>query len=193
MPEPIVKQDGTENNDGERHAAKPLIVKLRQDHPHLKLIVTEDSLRSNAPHIRTLHDHHLHDIVGVKEGDHPSLFEHGAAAERAGRVRYYDRDDAETGLRHRFRCVREMPLHEANPDVRVNFVAWGEWDGDTVRPCSWVTDLRVNTGTVYQSMRGGRARWRMANETCHTLKNQGTTSSTILVMALNTSRWCVPC
>ena len=44
MPEPIIKQDGTEKNDCERNAAKRLIVKLRQDHPHLKLIVTEDSL-----------------------------------------------------------------------------------------------------------------------------------------------------
>ena len=41
MPEPIVKQDGTEKNDCERGAAKRWIVKLRQDHPHLKLIVTE--------------------------------------------------------------------------------------------------------------------------------------------------------
>ncbi len=38
---------------------------------------------------------------------------------------------------------------------------------------SWVTDLRVNKGTVYQIMRGGRARWRIENETCNTLKNQG--------------------
>ena len=51
MPEPIIKQDGTDKNDCERNAAKRLLVKLRQDHPHLKLIVTEDSLSSNAPHI----------------------------------------------------------------------------------------------------------------------------------------------
>jgi hypothetical protein len=62
MPEPIVKHDGTEKNDCERNAAKRLIVKLRQDHPHLKLIVTEDSLSANAPHIHVLHDHKLHYI-----------------------------------------------------------------------------------------------------------------------------------
>jgi hypothetical protein len=54
MPEPIVKQDGTENNDCERNAAKRFVTKFRQDHPHLKVIVTEDSLSSNAPHIETL-------------------------------------------------------------------------------------------------------------------------------------------
>ena len=54
MPEPIVNHDGTDKNDCERNAAKRFITKLRQDHPHLKFIVTEDSLSSNAPHIETL-------------------------------------------------------------------------------------------------------------------------------------------
>jgi hypothetical protein len=62
MPEPMVKQDGTEKNDGERNAAKRFVTKFRQDHPHLKVIVTEESLSSNAPHIETLQDHHLQDI-----------------------------------------------------------------------------------------------------------------------------------
>jgi hypothetical protein len=173
MPEPIVKHDGTEKNDCERNAAKRLIVKLRQDHPHLKLIVTEDSLSSNAPHIHVLQDHNLHYILGVKEGDHASLFEHVAAAEQAGRVTYYDRDDFETGLRHRFRFVSDLPLNAAHADLRVNFLECWEWDGDQVHHFSWVTDLRVNKGTVYQLMRGGRARWRIENETFNTLKNQG--------------------
>jgi hypothetical protein len=56
LPEPIVKQDGQAKNDGERHAAKRFISKLRQDHPPLKFIVTEDSLSANAPHIETLHE-----------------------------------------------------------------------------------------------------------------------------------------
>ena len=36
MPEPIVTYDGTDKNEGERHAAKRFVAKLRQDHPHLK-------------------------------------------------------------------------------------------------------------------------------------------------------------
>jgi hypothetical protein len=173
MPEPIVKQDGTEKNDCEREAAKRLIVKLRQDHPHLKLIVTEDSLSSNAPHIQVLQDHNVYYILGVKEGDHASLFAQVAAAEQAGRVTYYDRDAPETGLRHRFRFVSDVPLNASHADLRVNFLECWEWDKDTVQHFSWVTDLRVNKGTVYQLMRGGRARWRIENETFNTLKNQG--------------------
>ena len=173
MPEPIIKQDGTHKNDCERSAAKRLIAKLRQDHPHLKVIVTEDSLSSNAPHIEVLQDHQMHYLLGVKDGDHAFLFEHVTAAERAGRVVYYDREDAKTGLRHRFRFVRDVPLNEAHADLRVNFLECWEWDRDQVHHFSWVTDLRVNKGTVYQLMRGGRARWRIENETFNTLKNQG--------------------
>jgi Transposase DDE domain len=173
MPEPILKHDGTDKNDCERNAAKRLIVKLRQDHPHLTLIVTEDSLSSNAPHIQALHDHHLHYILGVKEGDHAYLFEHVAAAERAGRVTYYDRDDPATGLHHRFRFVSDVPLNASHADLRVNFLECWETVHGQVQHFSWVTDLRVNKGTVYQLMRGGRARWRIENETFNTLKNQG--------------------
>ncbi len=145
----------------------------RRDHPHLQLIVTEDSLSSNAPHIQVLQEHHVHYILGVKEGDHAYLFAQVAAAEHAGRVTYYDRDDPETGLRHRFRFISDMPLNESHTDLRVNFLECWEWEQDKVQHFSWVTDLRVNKGTVYQIMRGGRARWRIENETFNTLKNQG--------------------
>ena len=126
MPEPIVTQDGTGKNDCERNAAKRFIAKLRHDHPHLKFIVTEDSLSSNAPHIETLHDHGLHYILGVKEGDHAHLFTQVQAAEHAGRVTYYERHDRAAGVTHRFRFVNDMPLNASNADVRVNFIEYWE-------------------------------------------------------------------
>src|SRR5262249_557196 len=119
MPEPIVNCDGTAKNDCERNAAKRFVVKLRQDHPHLKFIITEDSLSSNAPHIATLHDHDLHYILGVKEGDHAFLFQQIQAAEHAGLVTSYARHDRAAGLVHRFRFVNDVSLHASNPDVRV--------------------------------------------------------------------------
>jgi hypothetical protein len=165
MPEPMVQQDGTEKNDGEREAAKRFIVKLRQDHPHLKVIVTDESLRANAPHLEVLQAHNRHDMLGVKAGDHASLFEQVAAAEQAGRVTYDDRDDPARGLRHRFRFVSDMPLHTSHANLRVNFLECWEGERDKVHHLSWVTDLRVNKGTVSQLMRGGRARWRIENGT----------------------------
>jgi hypothetical protein len=173
MPEPIVKQDGTGKNDGERNAAKRFIAKLRKDHPHLKFIVTEDSLSSNAPHIETLHAHGLHYLLGVKAGDHAYLFEQVQVADQAGRVTYYERHDRAARVVHRFRFVHDVPLNTSNRDVRVNFIEYWEVGEHKVQHFSWVTDLRVSQRNVYHLMRGGRARWKIENETFNTLKNQG--------------------
>ena len=173
MPEPIGQHDGTDKNDCERNAAKRFVVKLRQDHPHLKFIVTEDSLSSNAPHIETLQHHALHYILGVKEGDHAFLFQQIQAAEHAGRVTYYERHDRAAGVIHRFRFVNDVPLNASNVDVRVNFIEYWEISDAKVQHFSWVTDLRVSKRNVFHLMRGGRARWKIENETFNTLKNQG--------------------
>ena len=173
MPEPMVTHDGTGKNDGERQAAKRFIAKLRHAHPHRKCIVTADSLRATAPHIETLHDHGRHDILGVKEGDQAHLFTPVQAAEHTGRVTYDERHDRAAGVGHRFRLVNDVPLKASNADVRVNVIAYGERGHGQTQHLSWVTDLRVSKRTVYRLMQGGRARWKIDNETCNTLKNQG--------------------
>jgi hypothetical protein len=173
MPEPIVQQDGTDKNDCERNAAKRFMAKLRKDHPHLKFIVTEDSLSANAPHIETRQDYGLHYILGVKEGDHAYRFEQVQAAAQAGRVTYDERHDRAAGVVHRFRFVNDMPLNASNADVRVNFIEYWEIGHNKVQHFSWVTDLRVSKRNVHHLMRGGRARWKIENETFNTLKNQG--------------------
>jgi hypothetical protein len=173
MPEPIVKQDGTEKTDCERNAAKRFMAKLRQDHPHLKFIITEDALSSNAPHIETLHDYGCHYILGVKEGDHTYLFQQVQAAEEAGRVTYYERHDRAAVVIHRFRFVHNVPLNASRADVRVNCIEYWEIGQNQVQHFRGVTDLRGSTRNVYKLRRGGRARWKIENETFNSLKNQG--------------------
>ena len=173
MPEPITNRNGTDKHDCERNATKRFVAKLRQDHPHLKFIVTEDSLSANAPHIETLHAHDLRYILGVKEGDHAYLFQQVEAAEHAGRVTWYERHDRAAGIVHRFRFVNQVPLNASNADMHVNFIEYWEVQDAKVQHFSWVTDVRVSTRNVYSLMRGGRARWKIENETFNTLKNQG--------------------
>ena len=74
-PEPIHRRDGQTKNDCERNAARRWLRQFRKDHPHLPVIVTEDALSANAPHIRDLLAAHGHFILGVKAGDHQHLFE----------------------------------------------------------------------------------------------------------------------
>lgn len=173
-PEFIQKQDGQTKNDCERNAAKRFFEKLRKDHPHLPLIVTEDGISSNAPHIKEAQKHNLHYILGVKEGDHSFLFEQVKMARDAGQSTEFEIVDKENPeMVHRFSFLNQVPLNESNQDVLVNFIEYWEVTPNNVIHFSWVTDFTVTKGNAHQIMRGGRARWKIENETFNTLKNQG--------------------
>src|SRR5436305_9404978 len=101
------------------------------------------------------------------------FFQQVQVAEQAGGVTSYERHDRAAGLSHRFRFVNDVPLNASNAHVRVHCIEYWEMGADKVQHFSWVTDLRVNKRNVYHLMRGGRARWKIENETCNTLKNQG--------------------
>ena len=170
-PEAIVKQDGEKKNDCERNAAKRLLEKLRQDYPRLPIIIVEDALSSNAPHIRELKRHNMSYILGVKESDHAFLFNYVRQAEAEGLVEHYE--VKEKGVIHRFRFLNNAPLNASNQDVLVNFVEYWEIGPNKTQHFSWVTDIKVTQWNVKRIMRGGRARWKIENETFNTLKNQG--------------------
>lgn len=171
MPEPIIKQDGVKKNDCERNAAKRFFEKLRQDHPHLPLIVTEDALSSNAPHIHELKKHALRFILGVKESDHAFLFEQVAQAQEEGRSG--EHEFTKNGITHRFNFVNQVPLNASHPDLRVNFLEYWEVTDKGEQYFSWITDFTIERYNAYTLMRAGRARWKIENETFNSLKNQG--------------------
>jgi len=170
-PEAIVKQDGATKNDCERNAAKRFFRQLRQDYPDWPFIITEDALSANAPHLQELHQHNLRYILGVKEGDHAFLFASVAAAHQAGQTTDYE--CKVKGVIHRFRFINQVPLNASHPDLLVNFIEYWEIDGNKVQHFCWITDFTVTTTNVFELMRGGRARWKIENETFNTLKNQG--------------------
>jgi hypothetical protein len=171
-PEPIEKQDGSEKNDCERNAAKRLLRHIRQEHPHLKLIVVEDGLASNAPHIRELQKTNMHFLLGAKPGDHPFLFDHVLAAFEADRVTTICWTEGEVLCEISF--LNGLPLNEANQDLQINFLQYGEYGPDgQQRTWTWVTDLEISRRNARWLVQGGRCRWKIENETFNTLKNQG--------------------
>lgn len=172
-PEPIVRQDGNNKNDCERNAAKRLLGQIREDHPRLGLIVVEDALASNAPHVREILKHRMHFILGVKPGDHPFLFDHVIDAldhDRADTIRWKS-----GGVQCEIVFVNDVPLNESNQDLRVNYFEYSEYDFDDnrLKHFSWITDFAVTRANARLLVSGGRARWRIENETFNTLKNQG--------------------
>ena len=172
FPEPIEKQDGTTKNDCERNAGKRFLEQFRAAHPHLKVIIIEDGISSNAPHIRELRKHNMHFILGVKPGDHEYLFQQIEAAAQAGNITEHTVKIDQ--VIHQFRFLNQVPLNKSNQDVLVNFLEYWEIQADgTTQHFSWVTDFEITRENVFTLMQGGRARWKIENETCNTLKNQG--------------------
>jgi hypothetical protein len=171
MPEPIVKQDGETKNDCERNATKRFLARLKQDYPDVVFTITEDALSPNAPHIREIKKHGYHFILGVKEGDHEYLFEQVALARQEGRTTEFEQ--RRDGVLHRFSFINQMGLNKSNPGLLVNFVEYWEIGKDKIQHFCWVTDFTITKRNVFTIMRGGRARWKVENETFNTLKNQG--------------------
>lgn len=169
-PEPILKQDGAKKNDCERNAAKRFLTDLRREHPHLKLIVIEDGLASNGPHIKHLKSLDLRFILGAKETDHRFLFDWVTNTATTQTHELMD----EKGVTHRFRYLNDAPLNDANFELEVNFLEyWEIQPSGKTKHFSWVTDLPISVDNLMSLMRGGRARWKVENETFNTLKNQG--------------------
>jgi hypothetical protein len=171
MPEAIIKQDGDSKNDCERNAAKRFLARVRQDYPELPLIITEDGLSSNGPHIEALQAGDFRFILGVKAGDHAFLFNYVNAAHQAGQTTEVEQRAGK--IIHRFRFINQVPLNESHQELLVNVLQYWEIDGEKVQHFSWITDLTLAKWNVNPIMSGGRARWKIENETFNTLKNQG--------------------
>jgi hypothetical protein len=169
-PETIQNGDGMAKNDCERNATKRFIDNFKREHPHLKVIILGDGIASNAPYIRLLEENKMKYILGAKPGDHQFLFATINASEEA---QYYEFKD-EHGFFHQFRYLNDVALNKSNPDVRVNFLEYMQTDPkgkETV--FSWVTNIHITQNNVFTIMKGGRARWKIENETFNTLKNLG--------------------
>ncbi len=168
-PEPISKADGATKNDCEQNALRRFLEHFRKEHPHLKVILTYDALIANGPCIKHIKESKTHFIIGVKPDGNKSLFEWLKGIE----LEQHEVETKEGIVQLRF--YNGVPLNDAHAEMEVNYFECSIKDrnGKVKKFFSWITDLTVNKGNVYQLSRGGRARWHIENNTFNTLKNQG--------------------
>ncbi len=180
-PEPIMKEDGAKKNDCERNASERLLRDFRREHPHLPVIVVEDALSSNGPHLKLLKELNMSFITVVKPDGNKFLFDWvegfdwsqdlSKRIESQGEFSFID----DKGRTHKFRFVNEALLNDTHKDLKVNFLEYREIskEGKTLYHNTWITDIEITELNAYEIARGGRSRWHIENETFNTLKNQG--------------------
>ena len=103
-PEAIGKGDGARKNDCERNAGKRLLARVRREHPHLKLLVVEDALASNGPHIGLLRSLDMRFVLGVKPDGHKHLFDWVDATPGTGSFETTGND----GVTRRYRSTQRV-------------------------------------------------------------------------------------
>jgi hypothetical protein len=169
-PEQIQNKDGSAKNDCERVATKRFIENFRREHPHLKVIVTQDGIASNGPNIKMLEENKIKYIIGAQPGDHEYLFQQLANSDI---VQYHEIQDDKGNL-HQFHFINGLSLNKSHIDLKVNMIEYMQTqpNGKEIK-FSWVTNIEITRENVYQLMRGGRARWKIENETFNTLKTLG--------------------
>lgn len=172
FPEAITRHDGASKNDCESNASKRLLLALREAFPQLPMIVVEDSLSADGPHIKLLKQLKYHYIIVVKPSDQPSLFEE--VRTRLNRSEYEEFEEVgKDRIVRGYRWMNGLPFNKSHPNIRVNYLDYWEIREGKEYNFSWITDLNLRRDNVYLVMRGGRGRWKIENEMFNTLKTQG--------------------
>jgi len=171
--EPIIKQDGDTKNDCELNAGTRLLNWLSEHYKDHKLLITEDALYANGPHLRQILGNNWQFIVNIKPKSQKTLFKAFKARRKRRTVKYIEwTDQAQTS--HRFWYANNFALNEASPDVRVNVLFYEEQKKNgKLQKFSWATSIPLKKSNLEQVMRIARSRWKIENQTFNTLKNQG--------------------
>lgn len=185
-PEPISNRDGSSKNDCEQNAFKRFIKDFRREHPKLDVIVALDALYATEPPITLMFENGLSFIITVKETK-GSLYMQVNDGEGSGETKHHEYDfeigdKIKKNVNHKYRYIKSVRLGQDMTSPRVNFVefweriTWINQKGEKKqqkRHFAFVTDLPVNKETIVIIVKGGRARWKIENETFNTLKNHG--------------------
>jgi len=173
-PEPIQNEDGSTKQDCEINASKRIIAKIRKVHPKLKIIITGDGLYSKQPFVDELKTADMSYILVAKPTDHKILFEWVDELTGLGDAQRLE-IKVPKGKKYVYEWINQVPLNGTADAAQVNFFQFKiiNKDNKTTYKNSWVTDISIDKGNIKDLVKGGRARWKVENETFNTLKNQG--------------------
>jgi hypothetical protein len=179
-------QDGVNKNDCEINAFKRFIADFRREHPKLAAIFVLDALYANTPIIELLKIHRIPYLITVKE-NMDLLMSQIKEERQQGKLGSFVEvekfgEKIVKNLETIYTFSNQLRLFQLSSAPKVNFIecqetlTWTDKKGVEHREkktYSWITDIWVDRENVKTLAKGGRARWKIENETFNTLKNQG--------------------
>jgi len=187
-PEPLQKRDSKSiKSDSESSGMKRFLSDFRREHPKLKVIIVADALHATGPLIKLLKEYKMSFILSTQPGSHISLFKALASWDAQGKVQSFTRNEV-NGIKIKkkttqtFRFANKILMNHTHLDLAVNVLdfeevtEWTSAKGELKREVTkftWVTDKTITKDNAVKIMQGGRARWKIENETFNSLKNQG--------------------
>lgn len=185
-PEPIFNFDGNDKNDCELNSFKRFVADFRREHPKLDVVINLDALFATEPPIRLMMEHDCSFIIGVKETN-GTVYMQVNDGEEDGTTKYHEYsyeigDKIKKTVHHKYRYRTQVRINQNMKSPKVNFVefweviSWNNKDGnykEKKRHFAWLTDIPLTKESIITIMKGGRARWKIENETFNTLKNHG--------------------
>ena len=146
------------------------------------MAVLLDGLHGKGPQVRLLRELDMNFAVGGRRADHEALY--GQIEVDGEEHEFRDPD----GTVHRFRRRNGAETDNGNRDLLVNAVEYVQTtpareirkaggrtrtEPEATVRFGWITDFEIDRELLMPTVRAGRARWRMENETFNALKNQG--------------------
>lgn len=185
FPEPIHNQDGKSKNDCEQNAFKRFIKKFKNEHPKLNVIFLLDALYATKPVIDTLEESGYKYIIAVKSTK-SLMFMNVQDGEITGETTKVFKTNT-SGVKviktknQSYRFQNNVRLHQDKESPFVNFldlketISWEGKRGEEVQTknFAYITNIQINKENLEKLCQGGRARWKIENETFNTLKNRG--------------------
>lgn len=171
--EPISNADGDTKNDCELNAVKRLLVNIKKNYQDTKFIYVADTLYSCGTVISPILAEGNSYILGICDSHNGILFIQFERLKSEKKIQQFE--VIQDGKKHLFSYANDLFLNGTHSHISVNMLYYEEIDLKTGKKqvFSWVTDIPLSTFTVFKVMQGGRARWKIENETFNTLKNQG--------------------
>jgi len=180
--EAIIKKDGKTKNDSELNASKRLLPQVTENLSDYTLLILEDALYGNGPHIQSIQLEGHSFIIAAKEGSQKSLFRQFKSLRKQKKTRKLKktRIEKKRGGARKINCTYEyannLYLNDSHTDISVNMVWYEERvaeTGELLKKFCFITDIGLNKQCVKEVVRAGRCRWKIENQTFNTLKNQG--------------------